>query len=448
MVRRARLIMLGLWAATFATPAWGQSARIKAVVDGVSPTRIKADLVALTALETRFALSPEFWRATEFVRARLAAAGLTPELDPFNAGPARVNNIIVTLKGSLPDRPLILSSAHYDSITFDPGPRSPGAEDNASGTAGLLELARVLRGQRLATGVRLIFFAAEEEGVWGSKHLVQKYAQSGELYDLTALINMDMIGHDPHKKRAMVVDTFPVSRALAGRVQAAAAMFTSLLVYVDVRATGRSDHRPFVEAGLPAVNLATASWRDYTAYHSARDTVDQVDPEMVAEVTRANLATILRLAGFEDGPPVAHGGDHQEAEVGHRVALDGRGSFDPQGEDLTYAWRQIGGQPVQLAGSSGSPSFIAQAPGGYRFELKVTSKDGRTSEPDLVGGLVEDVGGCAVGGAGPSRVWIFVLILWWGWRSGARSPGAGKPGNCARGPLRGGRNRGVVDTRR
>ena len=431
-MRRAWLIPLSLLAATgVIAPAWGQSARIRAVVQGVSPTRIKADLDSLTALETRFALSPDFWRATELVRARLKEAGLTPELDPFDAGPARVNNIIVTLKGSIPGRPLLLSSAHYDSISFDPGPRAPGAEDNASGTAGLLELARTLSQQRLATGVRLVFFAAEEEGVWGSKHLVKKYAASGELLNIQALINMDMIGHDPQGKRAMVVDTFPVSRALAGRIQAAAAAFTELLVYVDIGATGRSDHRPFVEADIPAVNLASAGWRDYTAYHSARDTVDQVDPEMVALVTRANLATILRLAGFEDGPPVAHGGDHQQVEVDHAVVLDGRGSFDPQGKGLTYAWRQLGGPPVQIQSSSRAPSFRASEPGGYRFELKVTSEDGRTSEPDLVGALVEDAGGCAVGGADPSWLWIFVLIGWRSWRRGTQPPMGGRTGRCS-----------------
>ena len=410
MVNRPGLAF-AIWLLLAAAPAHGQSQRIQAVLDRVDPARIKADLVALTALHTRFALDPQFWRATDLVKERLQAAGLKPVLDPFMAGPALVNNVIVTLPGSVKGRPVIIASAHYDSITFDGGTRSPGAEDNGSGTAGLLEMARALAGQRLATEVRLVFFAAEEEGLWGSKHMVNSYDQSGQLSRVGAVINMDMIGHDPRGARAMVVDSFLVSRGLAGRIQAAAVAYTSLVVYVDIHSSGRSDHRPFARAGIPAVNLASAGWRDYTAYHTGRDTLDQVDPAMAASVTRANLATMLRMAGFQGGPPVAPGGDHVTARGGETVVLRGGASFDPQGKTLTHAWSQIGGPGVTLEPALKEPSFTAEEPGAYRFQLKVSSSDGRTSEPDWVGVVVEEEGGCSVGGGGEGLWWWGVLVV-------------------------------------
>jgi hypothetical protein len=439
-VRFAAIILCGFLAALAPGLAGAQSARIKTLVDAVSSARIKADVAALSALKTRFALSPDFFHATELVQKRLRASGLKPSLDPFVVGGKQVNNVIVDIQGSVPGRPVILTSAHYDSITFD-GPRAPGAEDNASGTAGLLELAHLLANEGLATPVRLIFFAAEELGLQGSKYRLEQYMASGEIWQLAALINMDMIGHDPDGDRAMLVDTFPASRALAGRIQAAASMFTDLLVYVDIRATGRSDHRPFAQAGVPAVNLASNNWRTYLDYHSSRDTAQNVDPAMVAEVTRANLATILRLAGFEDGPPVAHGGGHTETVVGDLISLDGRGSFDPQDRALTYAWRQLGGPPARLTGSTGSPSFFADEPGAYRFELKVTSEDGRVSEPDLVGAVVKETGGCAVAGAGGSAWWLVVVLFLWirPWRAALaaaprrRDARPGRPGQACPG---------------
>ena len=420
MVRRG-CAMWAIWLFLAATPAHAQSTRIQALLDGVDPVRIRADVEALSALHTRFALSPEFWRATDLVKKRLQGHGLLPVLDPFMAGPALVNNVIVTLPGSVPGRPVIIASAHYDSITFDADTRSPGAEDNASGTAGLLEMARALAGQRLAAEVRLIFFAAEEEGRWGSKHLVSSYSKSGGLSRVGAVINMDMIGHDPLGKREMVVDSFPVSRGLAGRIQAAALAYTRLVVYVDIFSPGRSDHGTFAMAGVPAVNLASATWHNYTAYHTGRDTPDQVDPAMVALVTRANLATILRLSGFQDGPPVAHGGDQITAQEGDRITLRGGASFDPQGKALSFAWRQIGGTDVALNDAAlKEPAFAAEEPGAYRFELKVTSSDGRVSEPDWVGVVVEDGGGCAVGAGGGEGWWLILIGVCW-LRSRSRS---------------------------
>jgi len=387
-----------------------QSTRIEAALSRLDAARIKKDVSDLASLRSRFSLAPDFHEATDMVRDKLKAAGLKPKLVPFDMPPVRVNNVMVTFPGSVAGKPAVIACAHYDSITFDPDGLAPGAEDNASGTAGLLAMARSLSAEKLAAPVTLVFFAGEEEGLWGSKHMVADLKARGKLGDVLAVLNMDMIGYDPGGERKMLVDAFADSRGLAGRIHAASLVYTQLRVTADIHSPGRSDHRPFHDEGIPAVTLAAAWWRHYPHYHSGRDKPDHVDPFMVAEVARANLATALRLAGFADGPPVARAGRFKATVAGQRVTFDASQSFDPAGRSITYAWKQLDGPSVALPSGGSALSFTPAESGAYRFQLTVASDDGRISEPDLVAAVVEQDGGCSVGSKSSQR-WPGVAML-------------------------------------
>ena len=229
LLQRARLMagILVLLVGTIPAQGLAQSSRIKDLLRKVDPARIYTDVLDLAALGTRFSASSEFKKATELVRKKLVQAGLRPTLVPFDLPPVRVNNVVVTFPGTRPGAPLLLASAHYDSFSFDPGGVAPGAEDNGSGTAGLLEMARVLAGEKLATGVSLVFFAGEESGLVGSRHMVKDLKSQGKLGTVQAVLNMDMIGYDPGRTRRMVVDAFGVSRGLASSARAAGALAAS-----------------------------------------------------------------------------------------------------------------------------------------------------------------------------------------------------------------------------
>lgn len=405
------------------TDVAAQSARLKAVTSGVSPQRILADVKDLAALGTRFSLSPDFGKATALVLAKLAQAGVTATLDPFPMGGLTVNNVRVQFQGSVPARPAILLGAHYDSITFDDDGLAPGAEDNASGVAGLLEITRLLRKEKLATPVEVFFFAGEEEGVWGSRHAAARLANKQGTASVQAMLNLDMIGYDPRGERHLLLDAFRVSRSLAGRVHAAALAYTGLQVSASINSDGRSDHRPFAELGVAALTLATLGWRDYPDYHSGRDLPENMDPDMAAEVTRATLATVLRLAGFADGPPVAAAGEFIEAEVGAPVRFSAASSFDPSGQALTFTWTRLDGPTPEPATTDPATfTFVPDEPGVYRYALRARSPDGRESEPDLAVAIVSEGNGChAVPGSPESGLLVLLIAGWIGVRAARRS---------------------------
>lgn len=396
-------------------PASAQPARIKAILSRVDPARIKQDVEDLAGLGTRFCTSPQASQAAAMLQKKLEQAGLTSTLQPFMLPGVQANNVVVTLSGSLPNLPLVVASAHYDSIAFDATDGlAPGAEDNGSGVAGLLAMARALAAEKLAAGVMLVFFAAEEVGLVGSNHMVAELKGQGKLSGVLAVLNMDMIGYDPGQTRLMLVDGFQGSRSLAGRIQAAALAYTGVRVAADIYSPGRSDHAPFAREGIPAVNLAAASWREYPHYHTNLDTPEHVDPKMVAEVARANLATTLRLTGFADGPPVARAGAFVSAVVGDRVTFDAGQSFDPAGKGLTFKWARLDGPAATVQQDGARLTFTPGEQGVHRYQVTVSSADGRVSEPDIVAAIVEEAGGCAVAGRAGAWPWAAVccLLLW------------------------------------
>jgi len=378
------------------SPAGARSAKIAAAVARVSPIRIAKEVRALAAL-SRDATEPGFQSATDLVRARLEQTGLTVRLDPFDlGGKGQVSNVVAVAPGVGGSRPVLIVSAHYDSICRPgPGP-APGAEDNASGTAALLEIARVLAGEKLATEVWLVAFAGEEHGLWGSRHLA---ALPGLASAAQSVINMDMVGYRPgDRPTEALLDGYPTGRSLEGRLAWAAQIYAALPCSAGLFSEGHSDHRPFADLGIPSITVASAWWRRYPHYHTSQDLPDQVDATMVAAVARAVAAHVLLAAGFADGPPVAVAGDFVEAEVDREVELSGAASFDPRGQPLSLEWRRLDGPAVAIEASGETLRFTPAEPGVYRFLLHARAADGRVGEPALAAVIVRDEGGCAVTG--------------------------------------------------
>src|SRR5690606_24308011 len=106
-----------------------------------------------------------------------------------------VYNVMARLPGTGRPDDIIVVGAHYDSISQSPQTTAPGAEDNGSGTAGLLELARILAPARPEATILFIAYAGEEQGLNGSYDHVRKLRAAGELTKVKAVYNMDMIAY-------------------------------------------------------------------------------------------------------------------------------------------------------------------------------------------------------------------------------------------------------------
>ncbi|GGA43646.1 aminopeptidase YwaD [Kroppenstedtia guangzhouensis] len=180
--------------------------------------------------------------------------------------PSHSQNVIGTIpaqKGPKKAKTIVVG-AHYDGVD------SAAANDNASGTGTLLELARVLSKEKLHHNVRVIFFGAEEVGLVGSTRYVESLSK-GERDNIAAMINMDMVG---------VGDTIGIMTA-----SETADSFVANLAEELVKKGGhdyerytstRSDHVPFEEAGIPTAFL---NYHPDPYYHTKEDTPDKISKE-------------------------------------------------------------------------------------------------------------------------------------------------------------------------
>jgi hypothetical protein len=254
------------------------------------------------------------WIYNEFLRVNGGA--LQVEYDDFqtniNGLTTNQRNVIATLPGIGPHPGAIVLMAHYDSRGADPNDgssRAPGADDNASGVAMLLELARLMSSRPWNQTIIFAAFAAEEQGTFGSRHYVQNAILDGRVFDVA--IDSDIVGGRPGIPQSIRVfspgpDTTN-SRQLARYLDMVGGLYvpTFRVDLIDsLDREGRySDHREFINAGVPGVRLTEAE-EDRNSQHSGADTSEKLDYDYLRQVAQLNLAVAANLAGAPPPPPV------------------------------------------------------------------------------------------------------------------------------------------------
>ncbi len=197
-------------------------------------------------------------------------------------------NVVARLRaGEASGDGAVLLGAHADHL----GPGFPGADDNASGVTALIEAANILSAHVDLIGRDVLFvaFGAEEWGLRGSRHFVQTMKPGS----VSAVVNADTIG----RRGVADVNIVGISHhpRLARVVEAALAQSaTNVGKDIDRFAFAHgSDHWPFHEAGLPAVDLWSG---DYRAMHSTSDTLEHVDAKKITRIGRAMAVAALALS--------------------------------------------------------------------------------------------------------------------------------------------------------
>jgi acetylornithine deacetylase/succinyl-diaminopimelate desuccinylase-like protein len=324
-----------------------------AVQDTLSPAarRVLADVryLAADSLEGRGVGTRGLERAASHVARELARAGFRPGapdgtfFQPFtisadapavmhtNLGGAAVRNVVGVLPGASPALrgQVVIVGAHYDHLgpggfgSLDPdstGRVHNGADDNASGTAALLEIARRLGRRRPARTIVLVAFSAEEIGALGSNHYV-KNATPGPMDSVYAMINLDMVGRLRAEKLlalgAATAVEFPALLDSLNRARGASRF--------DLRASGDgwgpSDHASFYAARRPVLHFFTDLHDDY---HRTTDDWDKINAQGTARVAEYVSDVAWALANrpapltFVDvpRPQVAAGGQGYGAYLG------------------------------------------------------------------------------------------------------------------------------------
>ncbi|TDD13405.1 Zn-dependent exopeptidase M28 [Kribbella turkmenica] len=267
---------------------------VASLVGELSPTSYQDDLTWFASLPTRHSLSPSFTTALDFTAARMVALGYGVTRTAVTVGGGRSHNLIG-------DRPgtggggVVLITAHLDSINHAGGPaaNAPGADDNASGSAGVLELGRLLSTRSWKHDVRLILFGGEEQGLFGSKQYVASLPPA-ERSRIRAVLNMDMIASKNSALPTVLLEGAQVSSGLMADLATAAATYTGLKVETSLNPFA-SDHVPFINAGIPALLTIEGADSANGHIHTATDTLNFLDWGLAAEILRMNVAA---LAGW------------------------------------------------------------------------------------------------------------------------------------------------------
>lgn len=254
-----------------------------------------ADLGTLAAHHTRRSESTGFDEVATWAETALAEAGYSITTQPVPRGGGRCRNVIADQPGSHAEpRDVVLVTAHLDSINLSgPAEPAPGADDNGSGSAGLLTLARALARRPTAHELRLILFGGEEEGLFGSETYVAALP-ADERPRIRAVLNMDMIGGRNTPEPGVLLEGAAVSQDVIDALARAAATYTDLAVTTSLHPFN-SDHVPFIDAGIPAVLTIEADDGANPRPHTAADAVAAVDPDLAMEILRMNLAYLAEV---------------------------------------------------------------------------------------------------------------------------------------------------------
>lgn len=274
------------------TAARAPDPTIEALTDRLTRSSVEATLTKLASFGSRHATRAGYEAAARFGIEQFGAMGYTTTVQDVAAGSGKSRSVIASKPRSHPSAAIVIVAAHLDSINLEGGASAPapGADDNASGSAGVLEMARVFSDAAARPDVRFVLFAAEELGLLGSRQYVAALP-AAERSRIAAVINMDMIGSLNSPSRGVLLEGASVSAAMIDRLSEAAFTYTGLAVETSLHPFA-SDHVPFIENGIPAVLTIESADNTNHTIHSARDTLDRIDYELLLEILRMNVAFV------------------------------------------------------------------------------------------------------------------------------------------------------------
>ncbi|MDQ8704910.1 M20/M25/M40 family metallo-hydrolase [Streptomyces sp. LHD-70] len=362
----------------------------------IDPERIEATVRRLAGFGTRHTLSsqddPERgigaardWIKAEFERyARRSGGRMTVELQSYVQEPApripvatRITNVVATLRGSVAPERVYVVSGHYDSRAsdvMDATSDAPGADDDASGVAVAMELARVLVKRRPAATLVFAAVAGEEQGLFGADHMASRFEAAQT--DVQAMFTNDIVGsstaddgtRDPYTIR-LFAEGVPTSetpeeaetrRSVGGENDSPARQLARFVrdtadndatgmrvrvVYRRDRYLRGGDHIPFLERGYPAARF-TEPAEDFAHQHQDvrvedgkqyGDLPEFCDFPFVARVARVNAAALWTLA---QAPGTPRGARIRTSALTNSTELLWQRGEEPDLAGYEVVWRE------------------------------------------------------------------------------------------------------------
>jgi hypothetical protein len=289
-------------------------------------SRLRTHVTAIASSEHNTSTPAKLEEAARYIENTLKTEGYAIRRQEYQAGGQKVRNIEVSVANVAPNKKparIFIVGAHYDSA-----PGAPGANDNGSGTAAVLELARLLKAMRPSQGteVKFVFFV-NEEPPWfrgeemGSVQHARKMHDEGQ--HVEGALVLETIGWYSQRRNSQqlppglegrypdtgnfiaFVGTLESSRLVQDALSAfrAASDFPAhgLAAPAYVQGVTLSDHASYNRFGYPAIMITDTAFMRYPYYHTAEDTPDKLDYDSTARVVQGLARTITALAAGAQG---------------------------------------------------------------------------------------------------------------------------------------------------
>jgi hypothetical protein len=263
---------------------------IRRVVEQASTNRIFAHEKALFDFDSKHISRPGNKLAEDYLFAAYKSFGYEPERQCFEARQAlggKTCNILAKLPGTENPELIYVVSSHYDSVVA-----GPGADDDTSGTAALLEASRMLAGRPQPATIIFASFTGEEGGLLGSREFVRR--AMGDKLKIAGALNNDMIGWANDNR---LDNTIRYTNAGIRDIQhAAASLFTRLITY-DARYHRGTDATAFFEAyGNIVGGIGSYPVLGNPHYHQATDLLEAINHQLITETSKTTVASLMMLA--------------------------------------------------------------------------------------------------------------------------------------------------------
>jgi Zn-dependent M28 family amino/carboxypeptidase len=290
-----------------------KAGRVSPMIDAISIEDLRHHVQEIHFDRSPFAGGPNLERAAEYIYKELSNAGFQVTKEPFPWEGRWFHNVVAEKRGTVSPEKVLIVGAHYDTV-----PESPGADDNASAVAVLLEVARHVQGVSLGSTVRLVAFSLEESGYIGSTHYAKKTKQQDR--QVIGMFSLEMVGFTgPKQNYPLYMDPkhYPNvgdfigivgnkrSEGLLGGVRQILKTHAPELPaeFLSVPGNGDgleevrlSDHSPFWDQGLPALLWTDTAFLRNPNYHRPTDRIETLDFEFMRKVAAGVYHTIMELA--------------------------------------------------------------------------------------------------------------------------------------------------------
>lgn len=256
----------------------------------------------------------ELEKAAQYIESEMKALGYAGERGTFAADGQQVANLIFEVPGASKPKEIVIVGAHYDSVIG-----TPGANDNGSGVAALLELAREARGKRFGRTVRYVFFVNEEPPFFQGEEMGSVvYAKHCRKQndDIVAMYSLETIGYYSNKPNSQHYPSglgsaypdrgnfisFVANESSSALLRESIATFRNSTKFPSVGAAvpeslpgaGWSDHWSFWREGYPGIMLTDTAPFRYAHYHLATDTPEKIDYDAMTRVV-SGISRILEV---------------------------------------------------------------------------------------------------------------------------------------------------------